>query len=337
MHACTCACISDSLTTKVIFMGRLQGKCRRSQVQPGDEMGPWTCVHVHACMCVYLHDCWYGQLIHVCSLSEFLLTLQEQPGSSLTIWKKSLTLTNEDRRLLLTGEWLTASHISAAQHLLKRKFSMQCGLCDTHYLSEKFVWSSSKDAFVQIIYVSGNHWACLSNVFCEEENVVDLYDSMPGDVSSSIKVQAATILHCQAPSFTIRVVNVQHQEGGDSCGLFAIAMAYDLCNRQDPFVSTYNESRLRPHLQRCFQQEKISQFPGGNQRRKRKRILHEITVDVFCSCRYPDIDVTTHLGNMACCSVCDEWFHEECEDIADSVFTEPETTKWVCSSCNKQL
>ena len=267
-------------------------------------------------------------------LSRFLMILQEHVSNSLTLWKKSLTLTNEDRRQLLSGGWLTANHISAAHLLLKRAFPKQNGLCDTNYLSEKFLWPSSYQEFVQIIYVSGNHWACLSNVFCERENTIDLYDSMHCDVSSTIMEQAAIILHCQAPSFTIRVVNVQQQEGGDSCGLFAVAYAYDICNRQDPFVSTYNESRLRPHLQRCYQQETISQFPGGNpSRRRRKRILNEISVDVFCTCRYPDIDITTHLGNMACCSVCDEWFHEECEEIPDNVFTE--SVDWVCSSCNK--
>lgn len=154
------------------------------------------------------------------------------------------------------------------------------------------------------------------------------------DVSSTIKEQAATILHYQASSFTIRVVNVQRQEGGDSCGLFAIAMAYDICNRQVPFEFSYNESRLRAHLQHCFQQEKISKFPGINSsRRKRKRVLNEIGVDVFCVCPYPDIDITTCLGNMACCPVCDEWFHEDCEDIADIVFSE--NVNWVCSNCMK--
>ena len=107
----------------------------------------------------------------------------------------------------------------------------------------------------------------------------------------TIKEQAATILHCQAPRFTIRVVSVQQQEGWDSCGLFAIVIAYDLCNRQDPFVSTYNESRLRSHLQRCCQQERISPFPRGNPSRRRKRILNETSVDVFCTCQYPDIDL----------------------------------------------
>ena len=41
--------------------------------------------------------------------------------------------------------------------------------------------------------------------------------------------------------------------------------------------------------------------------------------------------ITKHLGNMACCSVCEEWFHEGCEDFADIDFTE--AVNWVCSNC----
>ena len=323
-----------------VIQSVLHTVCMTPSRFPVRRVSVCVCVHMclYACTCMHLcmtvsHGSWLLVWCMYIVLSGFVLTLQDKVGNSLTLWKKNLTLTNEDRRQLSAGEWLTANHISAAHLLLKRAFPKQNGLCDTHYLAEKFTWSSSNDAFVQIIYVSGNHWACLSNVFCEGENIVELYDSMPSNVSSTIKEQAATILHCQTPSFTIRVVNVQRQEGGDSCGLFAIAMAYDLCNRNDPFASAYNEPRLRPHLQHCFQQEKISQFPGGNQSRRRKRIHNEISVDVFCTCRYPDIDITTHLGNMACCSVCDEWFHEGCEDIADIVFTEP--VNWVCSNCNK--
>ena len=74
-------------------------------------------------------------------LSGFLLTLQEQQLNSLTLWKKRLALTNEDRRQLLSGGWLTASHISAAHHLLKDAFPKQNRLCDTCYLADKFMWS----------------------------------------------------------------------------------------------------------------------------------------------------------------------------------------------------
>ena len=144
----------------------------------------------------------------------------------------------------------------------------------------------------------------------------------------------STIKNKQQPFCTVRhpillsELSTFNNRKGETHGLFAIAVAYDLYNRKDPFLSTYNEARLRPHLQHCFQQERISQFSRGNSSRKRKRIFDEISVDVFCTCRYPDIDITTHLGNMACCSVCDEWFHEECEEIPGNVFTD--TVDWVC-------
>ena len=62
----------------------------------------------------------------------------------------------------------------------------------TSYLSEKFVWPSSNQAFVQIIYVSGNHWACLLSVFCEGENIIDLYDSMLCDIDQQYDQEASS-------------------------------------------------------------------------------------------------------------------------------------------------
>ena len=84
-----------------------------------------ACMHVCACMCVLVHVSHGSRRIVECMyvvLSLFLITLQEQLGNSVTLWKKNLTLTNEDRRQLLSGEWLTANHISAAHLLLKRAF-----------------------------------------------------------------------------------------------------------------------------------------------------------------------------------------------------------------------
>ena len=41
----------------------------------------------------------------------------------------------------------------------------------------------------------------------------------------------------------------------------------------------------------------------------------ESVVDVFCVCRYPDVDITDHFGDMASCDLCGEWFHQHCLDI----------------------
>ena len=90
---------------------------------------------------------------HVLSLSELLLRVTkytcgiEQISNSaeptqqqFDCLEKSLALTNEDRRQLLSGGWLTASHISAVHHLLKQAYPKQNELCDTNYLADKYMW-----------------------------------------------------------------------------------------------------------------------------------------------------------------------------------------------------
>ena len=47
----------------------------------------------------------------------------------------------------------------------------------------------------------------------------------------------------QLPSFKIQVMNVQIQKSADSCGLYAIAMAFA---GKDP------ESQMRSQLEQCF-------------------------------------------------------------------------------------
>ena len=239
--------------------------------------------HVHACMRVCrICVCVYVRMSVCVCVTSYPTPLQEENlvdecNVSLNMWIESLYLTTEDERSLVNNEWLKSSHIYAAHSLLKQSFPHQNGLCDPSYLAEKFLWSaSSSNKFIQIMHVGGNHWVCLSNMLCEGD-VVELFDSMHTnrEVDDTTKQQAATILCCQSPSFSIRVINVQQQEKGNTCGLFAIAMAFDLCEGKDPFLSSYNESMLRTHLYKCFGQEKISRFPGCVLRKRRRRISRE--------------------------------------------------------------
>ena len=170
--------------------------------------------------------------------------------TSLTMWINDLCLSSNDRSILRSGQWLTANHISAAQSLLKQTHPLQNGLCYTSYLLDRFQWSSVPDDFVQIIHVGGAHWACVSNQFCKEDekHVVDLFDSLHTTPGNTIKEQVCTILRCKKSILTIRVINVQQQTTGDSCGLFAIAMATDICRGKDPFRSTYDENEMRKNV-----------------------------------------------------------------------------------------
>ena len=143
---------------------------------------------------------------------------------------------------------------------------------------------------------------------------MELFDSMHTEPGYTIKEQACTILRCDQSLLTIRVVNVQsHQGGGDNCGLFAVAMAFDLCEGRDPFLCLYDETSMRSHLKDCFEQESITRLPQDEVKaRRRKRIIKQVDVELFCIRRYPDVDVTSHFGDMACCQRCKLWCHAVC-------------------------
>jgi len=49
-------------------------------------------------------------------------------------------------------------------------------------------------------------------------------------------------------------------------------------------------------------------------------------------CRYPDVDVTSHFGDMACCQRCKLRYHAVCMKIPEDVFKKP-SRKWLCSKC----
>ncbi len=95
----------------------------------------------------------------------------------LTSWVNELGLSVVDKNTLVSGKWLTANHMSAANYLLKTKYPCQNGLQDTCALVQKSRWLSDSDSFVQIIYIKPGHWAVLSNKYCSPGNV-NLYDSL---------------------------------------------------------------------------------------------------------------------------------------------------------------
>ena len=263
----------------------------------------------------------------MCLHTNVHVLLSDLPQTAmLTGWVENLTL--EDRRVLCENEWLNANHISTAHKLMLRTFPLQNGLQDTHYLAKKMSWCSVPKGFVQIIYVSNCHWACVSNKLCTEENTVELYDSMLTIPGETIQEQVSTIMNCEASAITLKLVNVQQQQSCHACGLYSIAIAVDLCLGQDPSSALYDESSMRNHLEACFSKAKISQFPQ-KPRSVRRRILDEMQINIYCICRYPE--VTSYFGNMICCESCEEWYHEHCLQIPSLAALKKSI--WICPRC----
>ena len=141
-----------------------------------------------------------------------------------------------------------------------KAFPQQNGLQDTQYLAKRMSWPSVPKDFIQIIHVGDCHWACLSNKFCED-NVVELYDSLHFEPGDTIQEQVSTIMNCESADIIVKMMNVERQRSGHSCGLYAIALAVDLCFGNYPCSSLYDEEKMRSHLELCFSKQTITRFP----------------------------------------------------------------------------
>lgn len=70
-------------------------------------------------------------------------------------------------------------------------------------------------------------------------------------------------MNCKVADLIVRVMNVEYQQSGHACGLlliYAIAIAVNLCFRNDPY-SSYDEEKIRNHSELCFDKQVITQFP----------------------------------------------------------------------------
>ena len=281
-----------------------------------------------------------SQVQKVCGIAQFLSWLSagcalifiSEDEDCVKTWNNDLRLSLHDKKTLLSHAWLSANHISAANFLLKSKYPNQNGLQDTSYLRDKLIWQSSVKNFVQIVNIDGCHWVCVSNRFAWEENTLQVYDSLMTATSDKTTEQLCTILKCSNASFKVQVMNVQLQQSSDSCGLFAVAMAFDLCDGKDPCYTSYKESLMRGHLAKCFQENQVTRFPCHRERRSfQRKIVHEKEVLVYCTCRYADS--ISQFGDMAQCESCSEWYHEICDKIPRRVLKENDE-HYICQKCS---
>ena len=237
-------------------------------------------------------------------------------------WVKigSISLHQSHRRVILTGEWLWGTHLTAVQILLKQQFPNINGLIDTLKMTQKGITLSSGS--VQILHVNGNHWITVSTLMStESDDDVIVYDSLNSCVSHGTKMQLANVIKTSKKSLKIKIASVNKQVGFDDCGVFAAAYCTALVNGQDPSTLVYDQGSMRKHLELCLSRRNMEPFPSIRPRRSGKSRTDSI--DVYCICRLPDDG-----SPMVCCDTCKEWFHQSC--YPSKVIRKH---KWYCTKC----
>ena len=146
---------------------------------------------------------------------------------------------------ILQSGWLTDKHMFAANQVMKRDYPTADGLQDT-LLQQKCSWDVPNGEFVQILHVKGNHWISFSNINTEIDlqsstMLVNVYDSSYTEMDQDTKLLIGN--YTNANKAKINIMNVQQQQNGSDCGVFAIAFAESLLSGRNPTQLNFIDPR----------------------------------------------------------------------------------------------
>ena len=248
-------------------------------------------------------------------------------------WIQELGLKMGDKKSILDGSWVNDRIVNAAMKLMKEHNPFMAGLIDVIIAAKHGFKDTTSGKFTQILNVRGNHWITISNEMSIGP-VVEVYDSLQSlnirsqEIRYPILVeQAACSLSMPKRKLTFRVLEVQQQEGGNDCGLFAITFAQILCLGGHPSKYLYLQDRMREELVRYFETGDVVRYVSKVAVATDDEdfdVLYEFHSNVYCYCRMPDDGKL-----MLHCPVCKRWFHENCVGGAQ------QSPDWACRRCDK--
>lgn len=161
--------------------------------------------------------------------------------------------------------YLEGYHIDFALRCLKKQYPSIEGLNSVSEFSSSHTKDLSAFNFnlpSVFIFHLVNHWVTVSNIpfnhcFFDKKKWF-LYDSL---FNNTHYERALSILKRINSEFELENVPVQTQNDCYDCGLFAIANAFSLCNRNNPKDLYYIQYKMRSHFNHCVSNKSISLFP----------------------------------------------------------------------------
>ena len=246
-------------------------------------------------------------------------------------------MTFNDKFSLSSGQWLSDSHIDATNIILKELFSningFQSPLLAPVYDNKSKSWVITSKTFhkqngisAQIHYNCRHHW--LASVLTDSSNLFVLDSMIEGrNISASTEIQLAQIY--SVDNFYLPEIN--QQQSGTECGLFAVANVVEFCHNPKSFIAdleaskiswSFNENLLRDHFISCLQNSKFTPFPKLVSNSNSPFQLRKEKIIRYC-CGLPEC-----FSDMIECESCHKWYHICCieYDLGDAT--------WYCNKCS---
>ena len=183
---------------------------------------------------------------------------------------------------------------------------------------------------VQVLHNHSSHWVTVASPPSDIAADVILYDSLHTGVTFPTKMQIAKLLAAAHSPIRCVIDTRQVQTRTDDCGLFALAAVTSICFKR-PGSLNYDQPALRPHFNTCMRNGIMTPFPKSMTAVRRQPFIKCVDNDIFCSCRLTDNKVE----RMVLCDKCLIWFHQTCQNVEKSVFSDREEEVWHCEACKR--
>ena len=216
------------------------------------------------------------------------------------------------------GIWIADDEIHAASLLLTKQYPSLSIPVDT--LRHTGLGVAGENA-IQIMHDRVNHWIVTTNL----SGNVEVFDSIYRKPHNEDVKKMLCLFYKRNIAYgklKISYPNVQRQLGSNDCGLFAIAFAVDLAERNDLTQIFYKQDEMRDHLVDCFRNKKLTLFPRNIKHGLyRNDDTKETTLLISCHCgRHNTLD------DMVTCCMCRKKYHTGCvSNIME--------TGWECKEC----
>ena len=230
-------------------------------------------------------------------------------------------------------EELDDEDIERHMRLLRNKFphihleATVLGTCVKNVSAPMFTAVPLGEKFVQPLNV-GDHWITATNVLSDDDNEVQLFDSMFRNINESTVVQCTNLLRLHESSDTITFSLrhfAQQTTGTRICGHFAVAAMIALCHGVDVSAHEYDENVLVNELENNVQRgvcEVIDCVPTSAEPER----LRTDVWKKWCICHRE-----TGIASMVMCDGCRNWFHIKCVERRSPKITP--FRRWSCPGC----